>query len=191
MNILIAEDEKVDQEILVATLRKLGHETMVTENGKQAWEAFRQRREIRMLIADWMMPEMDGLELCRRVRAARRPYYTYIAMLTAKRGKMNLLEAMDAGVDDFISKPFDPDLLAARLRVAERVLNLHQEVRQLERLLPICSYCKKIRDEQGSWWPIEQYISSRAGTDFSHGICPDCYENIAEPDMDRWERRRE
>jgi len=190
MEILIAEDEDVDRELLVAALQQLGHGVVVTENGRQAWEIFQQREDLRMLISDWLMPEVDGLELCRRVRVARRPHYTYVVLLTIMSGKSRYMEGMDAGADDFISKPFDPDLLAARLRVAERILNLHQEVRQLESLLPICSYCKKIRDERERWWPIEKYIGQRTATDFSHGICPECYANIAEPDLERWKKER-
>jgi phosphoserine phosphatase RsbU/P len=190
MGMLIAEDEELDREILVAALRQLGHEPQVTSSGKQAWDAVRQDPTISMVITDWMMPEMDGLELCRRVRSLSTGSYTYIIMVTAKQGKVDLLQAMDAGVDDFVSKPFDAEILAARLRVAERVLGLLREARQLMQLLPACTQCGKIRDTQGNWRSLKEYAASCADGDPKPMICPDCFEYLAEPDEQGWAHRR-
>ena len=101
-----------------------------------------------MLISDWMMPEMDRLRLLQMIRAEKREKYTYILLLTVLEGKGSYLEGMKAGTDDFITKPFDEEQLAARLSVAERILSLQTEVKQLQQLLPICCYCKKIRDDK-------------------------------------------
>src|SRR5205823_5006421 len=117
-------------------------------DGQRAWAAY-QTMAPHVIIADWMMPEMDGLELCRRVRAEGRPRYTYFMLLTALDGRARYFQGMDAGADDFLPKPCDLNELAARLRVAERIMNLQAEVRRLEGLLPICSYCKNIRDDGG------------------------------------------
>src|SRR5215471_10094989 len=126
MNVLIAEDDRDSRELLSWLLEKLGYHVTVTENGKQAWEAFR-REKFRLVISDLLMPDVDGLELCRRIRAMQASKYTYIILLTALIGKRDYLEGMDAGADDFITKPFDPDELKARLRVAERITSIQEE----------------------------------------------------------------
>ena len=191
MKILIAEDEPVDREILIQALRQPGHEVVVAENGREAWEVFEQQEDIQVAISDWLMPDLDGLELCRRIRAEKRPHYIYIILITILSGKRSYMRGMDAGADDFLTKPFDLDQLVARLRVAARILTLQREVNQLESLLPICSYCKKIRDEEDVWWPVEEYIGQQTGTDFSHGICPECYESVVKPELERWKEERE
>ena len=191
MKILIAEDEALSRELLASTLQKMGHEVIASGDGREAWEVFEQQEDIQVVVSDWLMPGLDGLELCRLVRTQKRPHYTYIILLTVLSGKKNYLQGMEAGADDFITKPFDPDQLEARLCVAERILELRYEVAQLESLLPICSYCKKIRDEGEAWWPVEEYIARQTGTDFSHGICPHCYESVVKPELEQMGLRRQ
>ena len=128
MKILIAEDDTTSRLVLAATLKKLGHEVVPVTNGQQAWERL-QREHFSLVVSDWMMPDMNGLELCRLIRSKRQMTYTYIILLTALGGKTNFLDGMDAGADDFITKPFDAEQLAARLRVAERILDLHETLR--------------------------------------------------------------
>jgi DNA-binding response OmpR family regulator len=125
MKVLIAEDDRDSRELLSWLLEKLGYQVVSTDNGKDAWEAFRQD-SFRLVISDLLMPEVDGLELCRRIRASKKPKYTYVILLTALIGKKDYLEGMDAGADDFVTKPFDPDELKARLRVAERIVALQE-----------------------------------------------------------------
>jgi two-component system cell cycle response regulator len=126
MKVLIAEDDKDSRELLSWLLQKLGYQVIATENGKEAWEAFRKGR-FRIVISDVLMPEIDGLELCRRIRAHKQSKYTYIIVITALIGKKDYLEGMDAGADDFVTKPFDADELKARLRVAERILAFQEQ----------------------------------------------------------------
>jgi DNA-binding response OmpR family regulator len=121
MKVLIAEDDLDSRELLGWILEKLGYQVVATSNGKEAWNAFRRGR-FRLVISDVLMPEIDGLELCRRIRKHQQSKYTYIIMITALIGKKDYLEGMDAGADDFVTKPFDPDELKARLRVAERII---------------------------------------------------------------------
>ncbi len=128
MKILIAEDDMTSRLVLGATLKKLGHEVTATSDGRQAWDAL-HKEHFPLLISDWMMPDMDGLELCRLIRAEHHSQYTYIVLLTALGGKASYLDGMDAGADDFITKPFDEDQLVARLRVADRILALHEKLR--------------------------------------------------------------
>ena len=130
MKVLIAEDDRDSRELLSWLLEKLGYQVVATENGKQAWEAYRQEM-FRLVISDLLMPDVDGLELCRLIRSVSNAKYTYIILLTALIGKRDYLEGMDAGADDFITKPFDPDELKARLRVAERIISI-QEPRATE-----------------------------------------------------------
>jgi CheY-like chemotaxis protein len=129
MNVLIADDDSITRLLLASVLRRLGHNVDAAENGGKAWECW-QRRHQSLVISDWMMPDLDGLEFCRRIRASERSDFTYIILLTARAGKNNYLEAMEAGVDDFISKPFDKEQLAARVHVADRILSLHEHLRR-------------------------------------------------------------
>lgn len=179
MKILVADDDTTSLMVLTMTLQKLGHTVVPVPDGAHAWRCW-QTEHYPVLISDWVMPVMDGLALCRQIRQARREQYTTIILLTSLGGRANYLEAMNAGADDFITKPFDEEQLAARLAVAERVLGLRQHVSQLEELLPICAYCKQIRDEHDGWHSVESYIAERSETHmkFSHGICPSCEKRV-------------
>jgi DNA-binding response OmpR family regulator len=126
MKVLIAEDDRDSRELLAWMLEKLDYQVVATANGKEAWDAFRKSR-YRIVISDVRMPEVDGLELCRRIRQHKQSKYTYIIMITALIGKKDYLEGMEAGADDFVTKPFDPDELKARLRVAQRIISFQEQ----------------------------------------------------------------
>jgi DNA-binding response OmpR family regulator len=126
MKVLIAEDDRDSRELLAWILQKLGYQVVAATNGQEGWEAFRKGR-FRIVISDVLMPEMDGLELCRRIRTHKQSKYTYIIIITALIGKKDYLEGMEAGADDFVTKPFDPDELKARLRVAERIISFQEQ----------------------------------------------------------------
>jgi len=98
---------------------------------------------------------------------------------------------MNAGVDDFLTKPLNADELLNRVRVAERLLGFMNQVRELKRLLPICSYCKKIRDDKDYWHQIETYIHDHTGSDFSHSICPKCYSEHIVPQLEALQAENE
>ena len=189
MRILVAEDDNALRLVLTAKLKKMGYEVIVAEDGEYAWQAYRMYYP-QLVLTDWMMPKVHGLELCRLIRGYHLEKYTYIIMLTSLSGKKNYLEGMNAGADDFLNKPVDMDELTARLHVAERILNLHTTVRQLEGLLPICAYCKNIRDEKNEWHPIEAYISRRSDASFSHGCCPKCVELFLKPQLEEIQRAK-
>lgn len=123
MKILIAEDDYVSRLLVRKAVMKIGHEAVVTENGREAWEAF-QAGKPDMVITDWMMPEMDGIELCKRIRASKEEIYTYVILLTAKDKTTDLVEVFDAGADDYIIKPFKPDELRSRIKSGERIATL-------------------------------------------------------------------
>src|SRR5262245_58355859 len=131
MKVLIAEDDQDSRELLSWLLQKLGYQVIAAGNGKEAWDAFRKGR-FRLVITDVLMPELDGLELCRKIRLHKQSKYTYIIMITALIGKKDYLEGMEAGADDFVTKPFDPDELKARLRVAERIISFQEHATEVD-----------------------------------------------------------
>jgi CheY-like chemotaxis protein len=174
--ILAVEDDPVSAKILTALLTQYGYDVVTAVDGEAAWQLF-QAEPFRLIVSDWMMPGSDGLEFCERVRSHVGLPYTYFILLTANRTSTeNYALATAAGVDDFLTKPLDRDALHMRLRVAERILNFTAEIRQLKELIPICVYCRKVKDEDNYWDQVESYIQKETGSRFSHGACPDCCE---------------
>jgi len=190
--ILIAEDHYVSRHLLERNLTNWGFQVITAEDGEAAVRILEAEDAPPLAIVDWMMPRMDGLEVCRRVRALKDRPYIYLVLLTAKSHKEEIATGLEAGADDYVIKPFDPDELRARLKVGQRVVELERtlarkiddlqqalaDVRKLKHLLPICMYCKSVRDDQDYWHQIEEYIHTETGADFSHGICPACLEKL-------------
>jgi DNA-binding response OmpR family regulator len=192
--ILIAEDHYVSRHLLERNLNNWGFEVVTAENGEKAAEILESDNAPAIAILDWMMPKMDGVEVCARVRKKKDRPYVYLVLLTAKSQKEEVAAGLEAGADDYVVKPFDPDELRARLKVGQRVVELERtlarkvddlqnalaDVKRLKRLLPICMYCKSIRDDGDYWHQLEAYIHTETGTDFSHGICPECMKRLNE-----------
>ena len=186
MKILTVEDDAVSRAVLHQALRRLGHEVLEAPNGEAAWDVLQKNEGVRVVVSDWTMPNSDGLTLCRQIRARLGAEYTYFILLTSRDAtEENQTTAADAGVDDFLPKPLNFADLWMRLRVAERILRYTTQVRQLEEMLPLCSYCRKIRDDQNYWRQLEGYISERTGSDFSHSVCPECYERVLVPELEK------
>jgi CheY-like chemotaxis protein len=195
--VLIAEDEAVSRRLLEATLRRWGHDVVVTVDGYAAWAALERPDAPSIAVLDWMMPGLEGVEICRRVQARGSATPPYLVLLTANSERPNVIAGLEAGADDFMGKPFDPEELRARLVVATRVVELRRKlaervheleaaisrVKQLQGLLPICAYCKKIRDDRNYWQQVEEYVSAHTDAQFSHGICPECYERVLTPQI--------
>ncbi len=189
MRVLIAEDELFSRRFLQKTLESWGYQVVVAKDGAEAL-AFILEHDIRLVLADWMMPVMDGETLCKQIRKHDRPGYTYFIMLTAKQTHEDVVRGLKAGADDYLTKPFEPEELKARLRAGERVVTLENQltdrvrslenalthVRELQGLLPICMYCKKIRDDHNYWHRVEDYVACHSSAVFSHSVCPECYE---------------
>jgi DNA-binding response OmpR family regulator len=204
MKILIAEDNDVIRAILEAALASWGHEAMVCTDGTQAWRALQGESAPRLAILDWMMPGMDGTEICRKLRQVPGTEAIYIILLTGRDQREDIVAGLDAGANDYVTKPFDHDELRARLTVGVRMVELQKlladrvrdleeamaRVKQLSGLLPICSYCKKVRDDKNYWQQVEGYIGQHSEAQFSHSICPDCYETIVKPELKRHQSRR-
>ncbi|MFZ5806592.1 MAG: response regulator [Verrucomicrobiota bacterium] len=179
MRILAVEDDYISLKLIEATLTNFGHEVVLAQDGVEAWEKF-QNEWFPVVVSDWMMPDLDGLELCSRIRksASIDHKYTYFVLVTARTGKDHYLKAMEMGVDDFLTKPLNQEDLYIRLRVAQRILSFTKEIHQLKELIPICMYCKKVRNDQNYWEQIDAYLHAEVGTDFSHSICPECMAKI-------------
>lgn len=176
----MAEDDPVSAKVLQVALSKFGYEPVIARDGNEAWDKFNQE-PVRLIVSDWMMPGLDGLALCAKVRARTQTPYTYFILLTANHTSAENYEmASAAGVDDFLTKPLDREAIRMRLAVAERILKYTAEIRQLRELIPICIYCRKVRDEHNYWDLVESYIQKETGSRFSHGACPQCYEKEME-----------
>lgn len=198
MRILVAEDDVTSRMLLEHTLKKWGYEVVSTNNGLAAWEALQVENPPKVVILDWMMPEMDGHEICRRLRASEHLRTTYVILLTARITREDLVDGLTAGADDYITKPFNNEELHARLKVGLRIVELQatledrveklqeaiDHIKTLKGIIPICSYCKKIRDDQNYWQQVESYISRHSDAEFSHGVCPDCYQEHVKPQLD-------
>ncbi len=128
MRVLVAEDDAVSRTILRRAVESLGHEVLAAEDGQSAWDMFQAENGVDVVISDWMMPGLNGLELCTRVRSTDEEGYTFFIFLTALADKNHLLEGMDAGADDYLSKPLNRDELRARLVAARRVTSLHRQL---------------------------------------------------------------
>jgi len=203
MRVLVADDEATSRHLIQATLEGWGFEVLQAVDGGEALRLLEGPSPPDIAMLDWMMPESDGLDVCRRVRAARPHAPTYIILVTARGGLENVLQGLEAGADDYITKPFDPRELRARLHAGVRVVELQQallerfhqledalkRVKQLQGLLPICSYCKKIRNDRNYWEQVDAYLASHSEVQFSHGVCPDCFQLHLKPQLERLPHR--
>jgi len=205
MRVLIADDEATTRHLIQATLGGWGFEVLVAGDGSEALRVLQGSRGPEIAMLDWMMPGIDGLEVCRRMRATMPNAATYIILVTVRGGLENVVRGLEAGADDYITKPFDPRELRARLHVGVRIVQLQRalmerfqeledalkRVKQLQGLLPICSYCKKIRNDRNYWEQVDAYITSHSEAQFSHGVCPDCFEIHLKPQLERLPNREE
>ena len=188
MKILIADDDLTSRIILATALEKHGFEVQQATNGLEAWTALDRTGAPRLAILDWIMPGMEGVEICRRVHAKKMERPPYLILLTTREEKISVAEGLKSGADDYLTKPYDPIELIARVEVGCRMIALQErladniqelqdalaQIRTLRGILPICAYCKKIRDDRGYWSQVEAYVSSRSEATFSHGLCPEC-----------------
>lgn len=192
MRALVADDDRTTAALVGHMLRGWGIETIVVHDGGDAWRIVEQDPSISLAILDWNMPGLAGPEVCRRIRRDEARAHLHVLLLTAREGRSDVVKGLDAGADDYVSKPFDPEVLRARVYVGLRVLKLKERladrvaelevaltnVKQLRGLLPICSYCKSVRKDENYWEQVEQYVSEHTDLQFSHGICPNCYDRV-------------
>ena len=198
MKILIAEDDPISALVLKTNLTNWGHEVVTAVDGLGALTVLQQADAPRLAVLDWMMPGMEGTEVCRRLRQQTSDIAPYIILLTARQGVEEVVKVIAAGADDYLTKPYHRDELRVRLQVGVRIVELQsklaervkqlekaaEQVKKLEGILPICSYCKKIRDDHDYLQNVESYVATHSEAEFSHGICPSCYVEIVQPQLD-------
>jgi phosphoserine phosphatase RsbU/P len=190
--ILVADDDPVIRRVVRHAVEAGGWMVETVADGSQALAALERTGGPRIAVLDWMMPGIEGIDVCRRVRARVDTPYVYLLILTTRTRTEDVVRALDAGADDYLAKPFHGDELRSRLRVAERIIRLESTVaeravelerarqrsEQLEGLLPICMECKRIRDDSAGWTPLEEFVARRSEATFSHGLCEDCHREL-------------
>ncbi len=189
MKILVAEDSPSSRLALENLLKNWGYSVVSVDNGDDAWEMLQTSKAPNLVLLDWVMPGMKGIEICRSIRARVSGDPAYVIMLTGKERKEDIVSGLDAGANDYITKPFEIEELRARLQVGVRVLDLQVrlannvkelqetllEVKTLRGIIPICMHCHKVRRENTDWERIEKYVAEHSEAKFSHGLCPDCH----------------
>ena len=192
MRILIAEDDVTSRLLLERALKRWGHNIVAAECGSDALKILQDVNGPQLAVLDWLMPQLTGVEVCRELRKQKSLPARYLILLTSKSEKEDIVSGLEAGADDYITKPFNQDELRARIKVGLRVVELQQQLaervtqledaivreKHLQGLLPICSYCKKIRDDGNYWHQVENYIVSHADVRFSHSVCPECASRV-------------
>jgi CheY-like chemotaxis protein len=192
MKILIAEDDPFSRTMLSTLLERSGYEVIMAEDGEQAWSHLEADQAPRLAILDYAMPGMTGPQVCRKVRERGDGQYAYLILLTARDRKEDVVEGLEAGADDYVTKPFDSRELRSRIRAGERIVELKSSleekvhalesalahVHQLEGLLPICMHCKRIRDQRDTWQVLEHYIQEHSTATFTHSLCAECREKF-------------
>jgi sigma-B regulation protein RsbU (phosphoserine phosphatase) len=202
MRLVVADDDPVARRLLEGLLGSLGFDVISVKDGLQALELLTGSDPAPLAILDWMMPGMTGIDVCRALRERAPAAPTYVLIVTSREDTEDLVAALDAGADDYVTKPFQVEELKARVGVGLRVASLQRRladrvaelehalahVTALQGLLPICMYCKKIRNDQNYWTQVETYIADHSEARFSHGICPECRAKHIEPELARIRR---
>jgi sigma-B regulation protein RsbU (phosphoserine phosphatase) len=192
MQILIADDDPISRRLALHALSGCGAEVATAEDGHVAWKQIQDRIQSTVLILDRMMPGIDGVDLCRSARLLPTFPPLYILMVTSASETADVTAGLDAGADDYVVKPFKAAELKARTQVGMRMVALQEimarrlaeleaamaNVKQLRGLLPMCSYCKKIRVDDKYWQQLEGYLTDHSDAEFSHGICPECFPSV-------------
>jgi DNA-binding response OmpR family regulator len=194
MRVLIADDDPVTSRRLEGLASSWGYTVVTAADGPSTLLALDSDEAPGLVLLDWVMPGRDGVDICRSLRARVGGQAPYIIMLTGKSGHDSMMAGFDAGADDFLAKPFDADELRSRMKAGARIVGLQQRlaanveeltaalgsVKTLHGMLPICGYCKSIRDDSNYWHQVEEYVTTHADVAFSHGICPACLAKAME-----------
>jgi phosphoserine phosphatase RsbU/P len=187
MRILVAEDDPIGRQMVMASLQPLPIDVAVAEDGDEAWQKIQEALPD-LLLLDWRMPGPNGIEICRRLQTLPSRHRPWVILVTANGAPADIVLAFASGADDYVTKPYDVSELRARVRAGlrrverEHTLVLESEflqdalshLRDGPSIVPICSVCRRVRDEQGSWTTAEAFVESHTGVRFTHGLCPPC-----------------
>ena len=201
MKILVADDSKVYRKAITVSLEKWGHEVVQASDGDEALKILRDPEAPSLAILDWMMPGMNGTDICRAIRRDTKGSFKYILLLTSRDAKEDIASGLESGADDYVVKPFDGQEFKMRVKAGERIVRLEktnvrriteleealEKVEQLQGIIPICAWCNNIRDDKDFWLNVEDYIEARSKTQFTHAICPDC----ARKQLDEYEKTKQ
>jgi CheY-like chemotaxis protein len=198
LRILVLDDDAVTRFTLESVIRGAGWSPVTIDDPELAYQILTGPDAPPIALIDWQMPTLSGLDLCRRVRAAEPTARPYLIFVTGNSASNDIVTGLDAGADGYMTKPIAADELQARVRAGLRTIALQQELRTrveraeaesartkpLRELLPMCVYCRRIRDQRERWSSLEQYLSDWLDVRFTHGFCPTCYEQHVVPDLE-------
>jgi DNA-binding response OmpR family regulator len=190
MRLLLAEDNVNTRMMLASALQEWGYEVLAVADGADAWRVLQKDDAPDLVVMDWTMPGMSGLEVCRRIREGAKALATFIIMVTARSSTGDLIAGFEAGADEYVVKPFDLSELRVRVQAGARTVDLQNKltarvreleeassrVKRLHELLPICIRCKRFRDDHDYRQQVEAYIGGHSEADFCHSVCLDCKE---------------
>lgn len=188
MDVLIADDDSVARRMLEKLLVGWGFDVTAAEDGSQAFDLLKRPGSPRLVLLDWQMPGLSGVEICRRMPRSHDGVPFYVILITSRTEKADIVVGLHAGASDYIAKPFDIEELRARVQVGRRVIELHADlaarihqlevahshIKVLQGILPICMFCHSIRSDEESWERLEKYLTEHTEAKLSHGLCPDC-----------------
>lgn len=205
LQVLVADDEPVSRTVVGAMLKKNGFAVSFASDGDQAWERLNGPTAPKLALLDWEMPGLQGPEIVERIRRQQGQSPTYVILLTSRDSNADIVRGLRAGADDYVTKPANEDELIARVNVGARVVQLQlaladrvrsleealANVKALQTLLPMCAYCKSIRNDQNYWEKVETYFTQHTGASFTHSYCPSCYDRFVRPELEALENKRQ
>lgn len=204
LHVLVADDEPVSRAVVGAVLKKAGFLVQYAPDGAQAWQRLQSPNPPSLALLDWEMPFLQGPEVIERIRGRQTQAPTYVILLTSRDSSADIVSGLRAGADDYVTKPANEDELIARVNVGARVVRLQlaladrvrsleealANVKALQTLLPMCAYCKNVRNDQNYWQKVETYFAQHSGVSFTHSYCPTCYERYVRPELEKLEAIR-
>jgi len=204
LQVLVADDEAVSRTVVGAMLKKAGYPVSYAPDGEQAFQMLDNDDPPAIALLDWEMPGLQGPEVVQRIRSKQSQEPTYIILLTSRDSSADIVQGLRAGADDYVTKPANEDELVARVNVGARVVQLQTaladrvrsleealaNVKALQTLLPMCAYCKSIRNDQNYWEKVETYFTQHSNVAFTHSYCPSCYERFVRPELEALEDAR-
>jgi CheY-like chemotaxis protein len=204
LQVLVADDEAVSRTVVGAMLKKAGYPVIYATDGEQAFRTLDSDDPPAIALLDWEMPGLQGPDVVKRIRQKEAQTPTYVILLTSRDSSADIVQGLRAGADDYVTKPANEDELIARVSVGARVVELQaalaERVRSLEEalanvkalqtLLPMCAYCKSIRNDQNYWEKVETYFTQHSNVSFTHSYCPNCYERFVRPELEALEGAR-